>query len=215
MIRHGTQLIGQPDALAEVTTRLDRMSGDQHTRLTWWAGMAVITYFVIPVAVIRFGFRERVRDYGVKLTGATAGGPVYLVFVAVMIPLVWVCSAEARFQATYPFYRISYPHQIDEYFWQWELMYALQFVVLEFFFRGFLVHGTKHRFGAYSVTVMMVPYCMIHFAKPMPECFASIIAGFALGLMSLKTKSVWLGAALHISVAWGMDFACLLRRGLI
>ncbi len=39
-------------------------------------------------------------------------------------------------------------------------------------------------------------------------------AGVLLGFMSLKTRSIWLGAALHISVAWVMDFASLYRRGL-
>ena len=95
------------------------------------------------------------------------------------------------------------------------MLYALQFVALEFFFRGFIVHGTKHRFGIYSTFVMMIPYCMIHFQKPLPETCASIAAGIALGFVSLSTRSVWLGAALHISVAWGMDFATLARRGML
>jgi membrane protease YdiL (CAAX protease family) len=103
---------------------------------------------------------------------------------------------------------------VDADLLRWEVVYAVQFVALEFFFRGFLVHGLKHRFGVYSVLVMTVPYCMIHFGKPMPEATASIIAGVALGLVSLATRSIWLGAALHISVAWGMDAACLARRGL-
>jgi membrane protease YdiL (CAAX protease family) len=60
---------------------------------------------------------------------------------------------------------------------------------------------------------MMVPYCMIHFTKPLPECCASIVAGLALGFMSLKTRSIWLGAALHISVALSMDFTSLWRQG--
>jgi hypothetical protein len=78
-----------------------------------------------------------------------------------------------------------------------------------------MVHGTKHRFGIYSIFVMTLPYCMIHFGKPIPECVASIIAGIVLGLMSLVTRSIWLGAGIHIAVAMGMDLACLARRGLL
>ncbi|MCA9147548.1 MAG: CPBP family intramembrane metalloprotease, partial [Planctomycetales bacterium] len=85
-------------------------------------------------------------------------------------------------------------------------------IALEFFFRGFMIHGTKRQFGPYCVLVMMVPYCMIHFTKPLPETFGAIIAGVVLGLMSLKTRSIWLGAALHIAVAWSMDVAALLSR---
>ena len=34
-------------------------------------------------------------------------------------------------------------------------------------------------------------------------------AQYMLGFMSLKTRSIWMGAALHIAVAWSMDFAAL------
>ena len=60
---------------------------------------------------------------------------------------------------------------------------------------------------------MMVPYCMIHFGKPMPETLAAIAAGIILGFMSLKTRSVWMGAALHVSVALSMDLCALWRSG--
>jgi membrane protease YdiL (CAAX protease family) len=58
----------------------------------------------------------------------------------------------------------------------------------------------------------MVPYCMIHFAKPLPETFGAIIAGVVLGFMSLATRSIWMGALLHIAVALTMDLAALGRR---
>ena len=49
--------------------------------------------------------------------------------------------------------------------------------------------------------------------QPMPEAFASIVAGLALGYMSLRTRSIWLGAAIHVTVAISMDFASLWRQG--
>jgi membrane protease YdiL (CAAX protease family) len=45
------------------------------------------------------------------------------------------------------------------------------------------------------------------------ETFAAFIAGIVLGLMSLKTRSIWMGAVLHVSVALSMDFAALRRKG--
>ncbi len=122
-------------------------------------------------------------------------------------------SANEHFQATYPFYPLEPGDALWPNFWRWELFYGLQFFALEFFFRGFMVHGTRQRFGIYSVFVMTVPYCLIHFGKPMQEAFASIIAGIVLGLMSLKTRSVWMGALLHVSVALSMDISSLWRKG--
>ncbi|MEQ8785740.1 MAG: CPBP family intramembrane glutamic endopeptidase [Pirellulaceae bacterium] len=97
-------------------------------------------------------------------------------------------------------------------FWTWQCFYAIQFVSLEFFFRGFLVHSLRRPMGAYAILVMTVPYCMIHFGKPIPETLGAIVAGIVLGFMSLKTRSIWMGAALHIAVAMTMDFAALAQR---
>ena len=56
---------------------------------------------------------------------------------------------------------------------------------------------------------------MIHFAKPPLEAFSAIIGGTVLGFLSLKTKSVWWGAALHISIAAAMDLLALGQRGFL
>ena len=114
------------------------------------------------------------------------------------------------FQQTYPIYRPGFVGAATGWpLWlTWpvhETSYAMRFVSVEFFFRGFMVHGTKHRFGSMAIFVMMVPYCMIHFGKPMAETFGAIGAGLVLGFTSLKTRSIWLGAAIHIGVAWTMD----------
>ena len=61
------------------------------------------------------------------------------------------------------------------------------------------------RLGPYVIFVMTIPYCMIHFGKPIQETLGAIVAGILLGFMALKTRSIWLGAALHIAVAWTMD----------
>jgi hypothetical protein len=76
-----------------------------------------------------------------------------------------------------------------------------------------MVHGLKKYAGFYSVIIMTVPYCMIHFGKPMGETFAAIFAGIALGTMSLKSRSIALGVFLHYSVAITMDMAALWQEG--
>lgn len=182
-------------------------------RLSWWVLVCLLSYVVIPGCVLRFYLEERLSDYGLKLRGAFADGWVYLVLFAIAGPTIFLVSAEAGFQETYPFYHLEYGERLWPNFWIWEVLYFLQFFGVEFFFRGFLLHGTKHRFGAYAIFVMMVPYCMLHFLKPMPECVASILGAVVLGFMSLKTRSIWLGTAIHISVAAAMDFASLWRQG--
>ncbi len=210
---HILEWLGCDEIADSFATRMSASGDGSLERLSWWAAVCVATYVVIPALLIWFGLRKRLRDYGVKPYGALAGWPMYVVMLAVMGPLVWLMSGNEHFQATYPFLRMGYGESLWPRFWCWEALYAVQFVSLEFFFRGFLLHGTRRRFGAYSIPVMMVPYCMIHFSKPMPEAFASIVAGLVLGYMSLRTRSIWLGAAIHITVALSMDFASLWRQG--
>jgi membrane protease YdiL (CAAX protease family) len=63
-----------------------------------------------------------------------------------------------------------------------------------------------------SIFVMMVPYCMIHFGKPMPETLGAILAGIVLGTLSLKSRSIFLGILIHYSVAIAMDLMALYRK---
>ena len=181
--------------------------------LLYWALGQTLLYVAIPVIQILFFFRQPLSAYGLKARGFVNLWSLYLAMLAVMVPIVFMISQTDSFQGTYPFYRGAIEEPLWPRFWIWEATYFLQFVGLEFFFRGYLLHGVKRRFGAYAIFVMMVPYCMIHFGKPMPETFAAIAAGVILGFMSLKTRSIWMGAALHVSVALTMDFCSLWRLG--
>lgn len=180
----------------------------------FWAGARAVAYLVIPSLVIWFLLRGRVRDYGLRAPSDWWDTTkVYgLMYLAVM-PAVIAVSYSPAFQRKYPYYRPAPDESLWPYFWGWELLYAIQFVGLEFFYRGFLVHGLKHRLGFSAVYVMMLPYLMIHFGKPPPEALGSIVAGFVLGTLSLKTGSVWGGAALHVAVAWSMDLLSLAHAG--
>jgi membrane protease YdiL (CAAX protease family) len=182
-------------------------------RWTYWALAGFVSYGVVPALAVRLLFRERLTDYGLKLGGAFADGWVYLVMLAVVGPLVWAASFSPGFQELYPFYQHPAHTPLWPDFWRWELVYGLQFLGVEFFFRGFLIHGLRRRFGAYAIVVMVVPYCMVHFGKPLPETLASIIAGLALGFMSLRTRSIVLGFAIHVTVALSMDFVSMWQKG--
>jgi membrane protease YdiL (CAAX protease family) len=185
----------------------------QLASLMFWAFGQFAIYVVGPLLVIKLLFRHSLVDYGTKLRGMFSYSWAYLLMAAVMLPGVLFASTREGFLHTYPFYRLAESEPLWPRFFIWELCYAVQFVSLEFFFRGFLLHGTRRRFGAYSIYVMMVPYCMIHFAKPPLETLGAIAAGIILGFMSLKTRSIWMGAALHIYVAWTMDAAALWQTG--
>jgi membrane protease YdiL (CAAX protease family) len=204
---------GQAGAAASVQNWLDGVQASEIDRWTFWALAGFVSYGIVPALVLRFVFRERLADYGLKLRGAFADSWVYLLMLVFMAPLVWAMSFNPHFQKTYPFYEHPAGAPLWPDFWRWEAAYGLQFLGVEFFFRGYLLHGLRRRFGAYAIVVMTVPYCMIHFGKPLPETLASIPAGLALGFMSLRTRSIVLGVAIHITVAMSMDFASMWQKG--
>lgn len=202
------------DGLA--SSLLDAVGDGPHARLfrlMHWVVVLNLFYFIIPAIVIKTVFRERLSEYGLRIKGAFKDYGLYIIMLLVMLPLVWYFSGTKSFQARYPFYSLLPGEGLTTDFWWWELLYFSQFFTLEFFFRGYMTLGLRHRFGYYSVFVMMIPYCMIHFGKPMPETIGAILAGIVLGTVSLKSRSVLLGVLIHYSVAITMDMFALWRKG--
>ncbi|MDP7017275.1 MAG: type II CAAX endopeptidase family protein [Pirellulaceae bacterium] len=193
----------------ELLTWTTAIENQEIARLIAWTLAQTLSFLILPILVIKIFLRRPLTEYGVKLRGATKGWWIYAVMFLVMVGPILFLSSESSFQQTYPFYRLRSSEPLWPRFLVWELLYAVQFVSIEFFFRGYVLHGTRRRFGPYSILVMTIPYCMIHFGKPLPETIGSIGAGLILGLMSLKTRSIWLGALLHIAVAWTMDGAAI------
>ena len=177
----------------------------------WWAMVQIFSYVVPPVLYLRFVMSRRVGDMGLSINGVIKHLPIYVLFAAVVIPLVVLVSGTPHFLSTYPMAREATGN------WQtllvWEIVYAVQFVALEFFFRGFMVFGPARVLGAWVVPVMTVSYMMIHFQKPYLETTGAVIAGLSLGMVALKTRSIYAGMILHITVAWLMEFLALYHKG--
>lgn len=184
-------------------------------RQVFWGIAVTLCYFIIPVLVVKLVLRDKLSNYGITTKGLFKGIKIYLLLYGIMLPLVVFFSFNEHFQDTYPFYKAQDGQFAMQRFLIWELVYFMQFLGVEFFFRGFVLHGFKKQMGILSIAAMMLPYVMIHFGKPMPETFGSIIAGFVLGWLSYKSNNIFPGMLLHISVAFTMDFLALWHKGLL
>ncbi|MBI4508313.1 MAG: CPBP family intramembrane metalloprotease [Deltaproteobacteria bacterium] len=173
----------------------------------WWSGFRVVGYLVVPMIAIAAMPGERVRDYGLSFKGFRKHAWIYVVLYLLVLPAVLAASCTRPFQYTYPFYKLASRSLLD--FLAWELLYGLQFLSLEFFFRGFILFGLRPSLGPHAIWVMCVPYCMIHYGKPMAETLGAIVAGLVLGTLSLRTRSIWCGVLVHVSVALTMDLLAL------
>ena len=179
--------------------------------LSWVLG-CVICYFVIPASVVRIVFGMTLREWFLMPRHYMRHLHIYALLFLPVGSLILVFASSPDFAAQYPFYK-------QQTGWTdllvWEAAYGIQFFALEFFFRGFLLRGMAAELGSMAVLMMVVPYCMIHFGKPLPECLGSIIAGTVLGVLAMDTRSIWGGVTIHVAVAWGMDFAALWQKGIL
>ena len=176
----------------------------------WW-GLTRVGGYLTPYVVWRFAFpRDKLRDLGLRFAGFREHAWLYAFFVVVMVPILLIVSRQADFGAYYPIYSHAGRSWVD--FGVWEAIYVAQFIGLEMFFRGWWIRTTRI-FGTGAIFSMIVPYAMIHFGKPYLEACAALIAGVVLGSLSIKTRSIWAGVAVHVTVAILMDVLSLERKG--
>lgn len=174
---------------------------------------------VVPILIFyRLYEREQKNHYG--FNARQFNFSPYFIMLLIMIPVIVAASFNEGFQRQYPMYKPSGAHEylgVAEWVTAgiYELAYGLDFVTVEFLFRGFLVIGLMSVVGRGTVLTMAVTYCFLHFGKPVGESVSSIFGGFILGVIAYETKSIWGGIILHIGIAWSMDLAAYVQKTFI
>ena len=195
--------------MASAASELLRSSFYPLYQQLWWGGWHLIGYLLIPLLVIKRLFRERLGDYGFAWGDTRRYLLWYGALAALILTFAWFASSRADFSAHYPFYRLASRSWFD--LLAWESIYIMQFICLEFFFRGFMINAAKRTFGIYSIFIMCLPYLMIHFQKPWLEASGALFFGLILGYLALHSRSIWGGVMVHVTIALGMDLMALLR----
>lgn len=176
----------------------------------WWVLARVIGY-IGPLVVWKLVFPEdSLLDMGLRTRGFMKHLWIYLGCLLVVVLAMLVLATQPEFLNYYPFYKKSSRSWFD--FMAWQGMYWMQFLALELFFRGWMLAALRRTMGMGAIFVMVVPYCMIHFGKPYLEAHAAIVAGVVLGSLAMRTRSIYAGFLVHISVAFLMDTMALASR---
>lgn len=176
--------------------------------LYWFIG-DLFSFFVAPVLIIKIILKEKVKDYGLVFGDYKIGLKITAIFLLIMLPLVWVASSLPEFTKTYP----HLPGAKTDWliFFIFEAGLLVYMFAWEFIWRGFMLFGLEPKFGYYSVLIQMIPFLILHNGKPVPETFGSIIAGIALGILALRTRSFLYCVILHMSVIFSIDLFSSLR----
>lgn len=178
---------------------------------------SVVTLVLPLYLYYRFIDRESPDFYGIA--PKRSGLQLYATLLLIMIPIVTIASFQADFLNFYPTYKntnadevLGVPEWTTALFY--ELCYGWDFIPTELLFRGFLVIGLQRILGHGTVLPMVVTYACIHFGKPLGETISSMFGGYLLGVLALYTRSIWGGLLIHLGIAWLMDGAAFLQKGL-
>ena len=134
----------------------------------------------------------------------------YVIMLLIMIPLIALASTQKDFLHMYPkaAFMSNMPatgsSRILQYI-SFELTYGLDFVSIEYFFRGFLILGLMRICGEHCIIPVACFYCTIHFGKPMAEAISSFFGGMLLSIICYNTGSIWGGLIIHLGIAWMME----------
>lgn len=175
----------------------------------WWGFWNVFGFLILPMLTIKYILKQPLRNYGWQLGSVKQHWLGYVLLAAPIMFFAFIVSFREDFSTHYPFYDLAHKSWLDLILW--ECIYILQFVAVEFFFRGFLVNGLRIPFGSLSIAVMCLPYLMLHFPKLWLESFGAISFGFFLGILALRSKSIWGGVGVHVSIALMMDCMAMMQ----
>lgn len=169
------------------------------TRLTQ-AVLYLGASFLFSVAVLR----ENPLKFGLGAGDTRAWGRYLLLFAAVMgVAVLAVSRAVPGFSAYYPVYAGARANH--GLFALYALSVVAYMFAWEYFFRGFLLFSLAKRYGDGAVVLQALPFALLHIGKPELEAYSSIAGGIILGVLALRTRSMWPCFLLHAFVAVWMD----------
>lgn len=174
-----------------------------------------LIYLILPLFLF-YLVRDRREQNFYGLSKNVPDLKPYFVLLLIMLPIIVAASFLPGFQKQYPMYESTQAHlylHIPEWVTVaiYEAAYALNFISIEFFYRGFLVIGMASVLGRSALLPMASLYCFLHFGKPMPEAVSSIFGGYILGVIALQTRSIWGGILVHVGIAWMMELIAWLQ----
>ena len=186
---------------------LNTLPGDFAHALGW--GIFTLGMYTLPPFAAIYLIKGKPDQFGFSFNADAKH--IVLVAPFILLPIAFIFSKDPDFQNTYPFLR--HPDSVLQFI-IWEMVYVLQFLGLEFFFRGFLLHSVLAFVKpGMAIFLATLPYTAIHFVKPLPEAISSFFGGLFLCWLALKYKGIGIGLYLHVILAVSMDCFVLYHKG--
>jgi uncharacterized protein len=161
-----------------------------------------LLYFIVPMLIIIFVFKQKPGDYGFGLGDWKIGLILTLLGIILIAPILWLVSrGDAAMHNYYKPMMSGLP-----------LSTLLDLFGWEFLFRGWLLFGYAQKFGPEALWLQAVPFALAHLGKPEIETLSTIFGGFAFGWVAWRTRSFIYPLLIHWFVA---SFTIIVAAGLL
>jgi membrane protease YdiL (CAAX protease family) len=165
-----------------------------------------IYYFIIPMIIILFLFRESPAEYGFRLGDWRKGLIWVLVACVGMAIILWFV---ARTPAMQRYYQAKAPESTVF------LIYiaAVEIFAWEYVWRGFMLFGMAKVLGpGPAIFLQAVPFAFMHLGKPELETLSTIFGGAAFGFIAWQSGSFLYPFIIHTFI---VAFTMLVATGRI
>jgi membrane protease YdiL (CAAX protease family) len=156
-----------------------------------WLG-SLVYFAVLPLLTIFLLLRRNPLSFGLRLGNWRTWCFHVVVTFLIGLPVLYIAS---RYSLLESYYTIQ---QFDL------LRYSLETIVYlfawEFLFRGFLLFGLKEKLKESSILVQMIPFVLLHLAKPEVEAISTILVGIYLGYVVYRGDSYWPAFIIHLFI---------------
>ena len=195
--------------------------GEEPMLSDFWLGAtplfaALVLFGLIPMGIVKWGFRENLADYGLRLGMTHRTVRSFLLATPVIIVIAMLTGQSSALEGVYPLNETIRPqhNQIDiSIFILHASIYLGYYLGWEFLFRGFLQHGLSERCGVpVAILIQTMASVMLHYGNPSIEVFGAIIGGLVWGFFAYRTRSILSGLGQHAMLGIVLDWVLIFGR---
>lgn len=169
---------------------------------------AFVLFALVPWAVIRFVFHERMSDYGWQLGDRSFGWKAAAIMAPIMILSTIPSASMPEFVAEYPLDKSA--GESAGAFLSHAVMYLFFYIGWETLFRGFMQFGLRSLGDWNAILIQTAISAIAHIGKPSGEIYSSILGALVWGIVVFRSKSLLYVLIVHwllgVSLDWFIVF---------
>ncbi len=174
--------------------------------------LALFLLGIIPMIIIRVGFKERLIDYGFKLPEGLLSLFVILLGILIVTPLVYFGAKRPEFIEIYP--AVENARSGVNGFIVSSVFYFFYYVGYEFCFRGFLLFGIRDAYGDVpAIAVSLALTTILHITQPQSETLMALVAGLIFPILVFRFRSIIPSLLIHAYVGIALDYWIIMGGG--